>query len=129
LNHLKGKAMKKLLLTAILVFLTLPAMVQDNRTQPMAGMKMDKPATADAIAALPEGQGKINSIDSEKYSVNITHEPIEALKRPGMTMDFAVAKEVHLSGFKAGDSVTFTLKQGDDGSYIIVALNGTEITH
>ena len=56
----------------------------------MAVMKMDNPATADATAALPEGQGKINSIDSEKYSVNITHEPIEALKWPGMTMDFPV---------------------------------------
>jgi Cu/Ag efflux protein CusF len=28
---------------------------------------------------------------------------IEALKWPGMTMDFPVAKEVDLSGFKAGD--------------------------
>ena len=34
-----------------------------------------------------------------------------------------------LSGFKADDFVTFTLKQGDDGSYIIVGLNGTENTH
>jgi Cu(I)/Ag(I) efflux system periplasmic protein CusF len=94
----------------------------------MAGMKMDNPATADATAALPEGQGKINSIDTEKYSVNITHEPIEALKWPGMTMDFPVAKEVDLSGFKAGDSITFTLKHGDDGSYIIVGMNGTANT-
>ena len=46
-----------------------------------------------------------------------------------MTMNFPVAKEVDLSGFKARDSVTFTLKQGDDGSYIIVGLNGTENTH
>ena len=120
--------MKKLLLTAIVVFLTLPAMAQNNAAMPMAGMNMDKSATADATAAL-KGQGKINSIDAEKYSVNITHEPIEALKWPGMTMDFAVAKEVDLSGFKAGDSITFTLKQGDDGSYIIVGLNGTENTH
>jgi Cu/Ag efflux protein CusF len=103
-------------------------MAQNNAAMPMAGMNMDKSATADATAAL-KGQGKINSIDAEKYSVNITHEPIEALKWPGMTMDFAVAKEVDLSGFKAGDSITFTLKQGDDGSYIIVGLNGTENTH
>jgi len=80
-------------------------------------------------AALREGQGKINSIHTEKHSVNITHEPIEALKWPGMTMGFPVAKEVDLSGFKARNSVTFTLKQGDDGSYIIVGLNGTENTH
>jgi Cu(I)/Ag(I) efflux system periplasmic protein CusF len=121
--------MKRLLLTAILVFLTLPAMAQNNAATPMAGMQMDKSATADATAALPEGQGKINSIDTEKHSVNITHEPIEALKWPAMTMDFPVAKEVDLSGFKADDFVTFTLKQGDDGSYIIVGLNGTENTH
>lgn len=121
--------MKTLLLTAILVFLTLPAMAQSNAAMPMAGMNMDKSVIADATAALPKGQGKINSIDAEKYSVNITHEPIEALKWPGMTMDFRVAKNIDLSGFKADDSVTFTLKQGDDGSYIIVGLKGTENAH
>jgi hypothetical protein len=67
--------MEKLLLTAILVFLTIPAMAQNNVATPMAGMQMDKSATANATAALPEGQGKINSIDAGKYSVNITHEP------------------------------------------------------
>ncbi len=121
--------MKKLLLTAILLFLTLPAMAQNNAAMPMAGMQTDKSATADATAALPEGQGKINSIDAEKHSVNITHEPIEALKWPGMTMDFPVAKNIDLSGFKAGDSITFTLKHGDDGSYTIVGMNGTANTH
>jgi Cu(I)/Ag(I) efflux system periplasmic protein CusF len=119
--------MKKLLLTAILVFLTIPAMAQNNAATPMARMKMDNPATADATAALP-GTRQDQQLDTEKYSVNITHEPIEALKWPGMTMDFPVAKEVDLSGFKAGDSITFTLKHGDDGSYIIVGMNGTANT-
>jgi plastocyanin/Cu/Ag efflux protein CusF len=89
----------------------------------MKGMKM---AGHGAANVLPQGTGKINSIDAEKHTVNVTHQPIEALKWPGMTMDFPVAKDVDLSGFKAGDSVTFTLKTGDNNQYSVVGLKKSQ---
>lgn len=87
--------------------MTLPAMAQDNPAPSMAGMKMESSATVRTPAELSEGTGKINSIDTEKHNINLTHGPIDALKWPGMTMDFPVAKNVDLSGFKVGDAVTF----------------------
>ncbi|MCE9508550.1 MAG: copper-binding protein [Alphaproteobacteria bacterium] len=75
-----------------------------------------------ASGAAPEAKGKINSIDAASHSVNITHEPIAALKWPAMTMDFPVAKEVDLSGFKAGAGVAFKLKLENDKQYWIIDL-------
>lgn len=99
----------------------------DEMTEHMEGMHDMKGMgmTAHATNSLPEGQGKINSIDVEKHSVNVTHQPIEALKWPAMTMDFPVAKDVDLSGFKAGDSIAFTLNVGDNNQYSIVNLKAT----
>jgi plastocyanin len=77
---------------------------------------------ADASAGLPQATGKINSVDGEKHTVNVSHDPIAALSWPAMTMDFPVAKDVDLSGLKAGDSVSFTLKPGDNNQYSVVSL-------
>jgi Cu(I)/Ag(I) efflux system protein CusF len=110
--------MKRLILTIALMTIAVPAVAEEAA----------KPATAPAIqapapdAALPQGTGKINSIDAAKNTVNITHKAIPAIKWPGMTMDFPVAKDVALSGFKAGDAVTFQLRQTDNGEYTIVSL-------
>jgi plastocyanin len=82
-----------------------------------------------AANAAPEGKGKINSIDAEKRTINMTHQPIEALKWPGMTMGFPVAKEVDLSSFKAGDVVAFTLKSGEDNQYWIASLKAADNDH
>lgn len=87
---------------------------------------VDHDAMTGDTAALPQGTGRINTIDAEKHSANITHGPIDVLKWPGMTMDFPVAGDVDLSGFKAGDSVTFTLKPDDNGRYSIVGLNAAK---
>ena len=91
----------------------------------MKGMNMDDHAAND----LAEGKGKISSIDTEKHTINVTHEPIEALKWPGMTMGFPVAKEIDLSGFKAGDPVAFTLKTGNNNQYSIVDLKAAHDDH
>lgn len=93
-------------------------------SSPMKDGSNDQPA-----GGLPEGTGKINSFDAEKHTINLTHGPVEALKWPGMTMDFSVAKDVDLSGFKAGDSVVFTLKAGDDNQYSVVGLKPAHESH
>lgn len=84
--------------------------------------RLPKQTDDHAASDLPVGTGKINSVDADHHAVNITHDPIAALQWPGMTMDFAVAESVDLSGFKAGDSVEFTLKAGDNNQYSIVTI-------
>ena len=63
--------------------------------------------------------GKINRIDAEVGTVNITHGPIKALNWPGMTMGLRVVDKSLLRGLKAGDEVNFDLAKGPGGNYVI----------
>ncbi len=68
----------------------------------------------------------INKVNADKYSINVTHDAIPALKWPGMTMDMSVTRRVDLSKHKAGENVTLSLKQGRDKQYRIVEINPKE---
>lgn len=89
---------------------------------------MGKETADNAAGALPQGTGKINSIDAEKHIINVSHDPIAALGWPKMTMDLPVAQDVNLSGFKAGDDVEFILKPGES-EYSIVSLKAHSHNH
>jgi Cu/Ag efflux protein CusF len=74
-------------------------------------------------AAQPSGSGTINSVDIERRTVNISHEPIPAIGWPAMTMDMAVAPSVDLEAVVLGSQVIFSLSRGGDGVYMIDSLN------
>ncbi|EKV28032.1 hypothetical protein C882_1033 [Caenispirillum salinarum AK4] len=65
------------------------------------------------------GTGTVNSVDADARKINVTHEPIPAIGWPAMTMDFAVAEGVDFAALEAGAPVSFTLKRGVDGIYMI----------
>ena len=73
-----------------------------------------------------EAIGVINAVDAEKRSVNITHEPVEALGWPKMTMDLPVTRRVDLTTIKTGTKVRIKLKQGRDKHYRIIAVEDVE---
>lgn len=73
-------------------------------------------------AALPQGTGKINKVDAENRTINVSHDPIKALGWPKMKMEFPVDKSVDLSGLNAGDSISFTLKPTGEDEYTVVEL-------
>jgi Cu(I)/Ag(I) efflux system protein CusF len=62
-----------------------------------------------ATAGQPQGTGKVISVDTEKRTIKMAHDPIKALNWPKMTMSFTADKNVDLSGYQAGDDVSFTL--------------------
>lgn len=60
-----------------------------------------------------KGQGVVNKINAKSGKVNITHEPIESMSWPKMTMDFSVINKADLESIKPGMAVDFELaKQG-----------------
>lgn len=75
-----------------------------------------------AASSLPQGTGTIKSIDADKHTVTLTHNPIKVLGWPKMTMQFTVDKGVDLSGYQPGDAVSFTLKPVSGDDYTVVNL-------
>lgn len=76
------------------------------------------------MAAKKEVQVKaiIHKADADSGMLNVTHDPIPALKWPTMTMDLPATKRVDLSGIKEGMKALITLKQGRDKQYRIIAI-------
>ncbi|HHJ14504.1 MAG TPA: efflux RND transporter periplasmic adaptor subunit [Gammaproteobacteria bacterium] len=86
----------------------------------------DTPKDTDESRTTPTGQngpvtgmGTVNELFAGEGRVNITHEPIEALGWPGMTMDFRLGDDASLEGIAAGTRVHFTLIQGEAGDWRI----------
>jgi len=73
-----------------------------------------------------EAKGKINTIDADAGVVNVTHEPVEALGWPTMTMDLPVTRRVDLTAVKPGTDISFTLKKGRDDKFRITEITPVE---
>jgi Cu(I)/Ag(I) efflux system membrane fusion protein len=67
----------------------------------------------------PYGKGTVNSVDHEKRIINISHEAIDSLQWPAMTMDFKVADHVDLDSLDIGDRVKFYLGKEPNGDFFI----------
>lgn len=107
--------LRKLMLSAGLVLaLATPAFAADASHAMMAGMSH---ATVGG-----DGSGEVKAVDAARRSVTIAHGPIASLQWPGMTMPFAVAKDVDLAPAKPGAKVDFTVEKQADGSFAIVRL-------
>lgn len=68
------------------------------------------------------GTGIVNSVDLEKATVNLSHEPIETLKWPRMTMDLEVVDKALLRDLEPGTKVDFELGKKKAGGYAITSI-------
>ena len=88
-----------------------------------AAMAMAKP---EGSAAPPKptgpvsGIGVIQQIDKANGKVKMTHEPIDALGWPGMTMVFRLKSGALADQVKEGDKITFSLEKSASG-YVIAS--------
>jgi Cu/Ag efflux protein CusF len=87
----------------------------------MLGMAALPPASAaaegdtQAAVATHAGHGKVNSVNPEAGTINLTHEPIKSLKWPKMTMDFKAGDPALLKDIKPGAEVDFDLTKTEAG--------------
>lgn len=85
---------------------------------------MAAPASGQAVA-----EGVVNTIDMDTGVINVTHEPVEALGWPQMTMDLPTTRRVDLSSIQVGQPVSITLKQGRDKQFRVIAIEPMPMTN
>ncbi len=85
------------------------------------------PANDQMRVAKIEATGTVDVVMAGHAMVKITHDPIELLHWPEMTMNFITAPEVDLSKLNTGDAIQFTLIPLDDGSFMITAISPQNI--
>lgn len=111
--------MKKVFLTVSFVLsmtVLSPAMAADDQEAHGDHHKQET-----TTAAIHSGRGKVNSVNLEAGTVNLSHEPIKSLKWPKMTMDFKARDPALLKALNPGDQVDFDLTKVD-GVYQIVKI-------
>lgn len=81
--------------------------------------KLEAGEAAPAAGGNVAATGKVVSVDADKHTIKIKHDPIKALNWPVMTMTFTADNGVALSSYKEGDAVSFTLKPVGKDDYTI----------
>lgn len=87
----------------------------------LAAESHDHGAASAATQGIP-ATGTVKSVDAVAGRLVIAHDPIPALKWPAMVMDFRLVDKTMAGKVKAGDQVKFELKEGDQGVYLITAI-------
>lgn len=88
----------------------------DHSKMPMSDMQLEGAVHTKAV---------INSIGEDM--ANVSHEPIPEIGWPAMTMDLPLSADAKtMDDIAAGDSVTLMLIKGDDGLYMIGAMELSE---
>lgn len=82
-------------------------------------MKKTDKTNESVVAKKITGSAVINKIMLDKHAINLTHEPIDELGWPKMTMDLSVAENVNLDQVKVGNQIHFGLERLDSNQYII----------
>lgn len=93
-------------LAAVLLMAATAASAEEM--QGMGNMEMNAQPQG-AAAQIHQGHGVVNKINAQAGKLNITHEPIESMGWPRMTMDFTVQDKASLAGIKPGMKVDFEL--------------------
>lgn len=96
---------------ALLTLTALPAFSESMGVN----MQMDSKAASQTH----QGKGTVNSVDAKAGKVNLSHEPIQSLDWPEMTMDFDVKDKISLTKLKPGQIIAFKLIETRKGKYVI----------
>jgi Cu/Ag efflux protein CusF len=98
------------LLTAVLASPVIGrAQSMDMKGMEMKDMPMKK---GDGKAgATHKGKGIVKSVDAKRGTVNLSHEPIQSLNWPAMTMTFKAKDKAMLEKAKPGAKVEFSFVQ------------------
>lgn len=105
------------------VFLVLAALLSPVLASEKA---MDHSAMESGDARQAKAPAVIHSIDADAGTINVTHEPVEALGWPKMTMDLPVTRRVDLSAVEEGANVVLTLKKGMDNRFRVIAIEAAD---
>ncbi len=95
----------------------------DMKDMDMKGMEMKKgdKAKKSAETKSHKGVGVVKSVDGEKGTVSIAHQPVTSMSWPAMTMTFKAKDKAMLERIKPGAKVEFSFVQsGKD--YIVTKI-------
>jgi len=83
--------------------------------------EQNKAEAAKAVGVGHQGQGVLDAIN-QNGSVRITHQAIQSLDWPGMSMDFELANSSLTAGITPGSAISFELVERAPGEWVITSI-------
>lgn len=113
-------------LTAAVGVLLLAGCTDDAVTNGSAGESDDMPGMPGMQESAQDGadhvaEGTVNSVDAASDTVNISHEPVESIGWPSMTMNFQLADPDLATQLTPGQRVEFRFRT-DQGSATVTQI-------
>lgn len=102
--------------SAIWILVAAPVFAQSPGMKDM-DMKRPMPTMAEK-GRVHKGTGVVKSIDARKGTVTLSHEPIQSMNWPSMTMSFKARDAKLVEGLSPGKTVTFEFVQEGKDSVI-----------
>lgn len=69
-----------------------------------------------------KAMGKVNSVDVERGTANVTHGPLAEIGMPGMTMDFPLGPDIDPAQLPVGTDVALFIEKGADFSLTLISV-------
>ena len=103
--------MKRVLMVAAMSILVPPALAQSSGMKGMEMKDMPMKKGDHKPGEVHKGKGKVKSVDVKKGTVSLSHDPIQSMNWPAMTMTFKAKDKAMLEKVKAGATVEFSFEQ------------------
>jgi Cu(I)/Ag(I) efflux system protein CusF len=102
--------MKRLAVALLFASLVAPAAAQMKGMDMKDDMKMEKGAKKSETKS-HHAVGVVKSVNADKGTVSVDHEPVASMKWPAMTMSFKARDKKALQGLKPGQKIEFDFEQ------------------
>ncbi|MBI4807864.1 MAG: efflux RND transporter periplasmic adaptor subunit [Nitrosomonadales bacterium] len=87
----------------------------------LGGQTAPAQPTQQSQAVGHQAQGVLEAINDDG-TVSITHDPIPALKWPGMTMDFALTNSSLVANLQPGSKISFEIVERGEGEWVVTKM-------
>lgn len=95
---------------------------ESNLRAALAGLKGGSNANPDKVPASHRALGTLDDIDSKGGTLLITHEPVQSLNWPRMTMEFVPSNGAVAKAAKPGDAIEFEFVERKPGEWVVTKI-------
>ncbi len=95
---------------------------ESNLRAALAGLKGGSNANPDKVPVSHTAVGTLDDVDLEAGTLLITHEPVESLNWPTMTMEFIPSNDAIATAAQQGDPIDFEFVERKPGEWVVTKI-------
>jgi Cu(I)/Ag(I) efflux system membrane fusion protein len=95
---------------------------ESNLRAALSGMKGGSNANPDKVPVSHTAVGTLDDVDARAGTLLITHEPVQSLNWPTMTMEFVPSNDAIAKAARPGDAIAFEFVERKPGEWVVTKI-------